>query len=110
MRKLLLLIVPAAALLVGSQTGKTYTGVITDTMCGADHGHMGVQPAGYAKCVRDCVKSGRFKYALLTADNQMLVLSDQATPEKFAAQKVRVTGVLFEKTKILKVEKIEPAR
>ena len=47
------------------------------------------------------------KYALLVGNN-VYVLSDQQTPEKFAAQKVKVTGVLYEKTKILKVDKIEP--
>jgi hypothetical protein len=48
------------------------------------------------------------KYALLVGNN-VYVLSDQQTPEKFAGQKVMVTGTLFEKTKILKVDKIEAA-
>ncbi len=88
---------------------KTYTGVITDTMCGADHAHMGVSPDD--KCVRECVKSGngKWKYALLAADKKMYVLSDQQTPEKFAAKKVKVTGTLYEKTGVLKVDKIEAA-
>ena len=89
-------------------TSKTYTGVITDTMCSRDHAHMKVSPE--SKCVRDCVGDGRtYKYALLTADG-LYKLSDQETPAKFAAQRVRVTGVLYEKTKILKVESIEPAK
>jgi hypothetical protein len=29
------------------------------------------------------------------------VLSDQKTPEKFAGQRVKVTGTLFEKTRML---------
>ncbi len=89
---------------------KTYTGVITDTMCGADHSHMGVTPD--EKCVRECVKSGngKWKYALLGADKKMYVLSDQQSPEKFAAKRVKVTGMLYEKTGVLKVDKIEPAR
>jgi hypothetical protein len=33
-------------------------------------------------------------------------LSDQKTPEALAAQRVKVTGVLYEKTKIIHVEKI----
>lgn len=86
---------------------KTYTGVITDTMCGKDHKHMGA--ADEAKCVRDCVKSGRYKYALVAGD-AMYVLSDQQTPEKFAAQRVRVKGMLYEKTKILRVDSIEAAK
>ena len=96
-------------LAVAQGPAKTFTGVITDTMCGADHAHMGIAPD--ARCVRDCVKAGKqWKYALLTADQKMHILSDQAAPEKFAAKKVKVTGVLYEKTGILRVDKIEAAR
>ena len=85
-----------------------YTGVITDTMCATKH-TMGISPD--SKCVRDCVKSDpkKWKYALLVG-NEMYVLSDQQTPEKFAGQKVKVTGSLFEKTKILRADKIEAVR
>lgn len=108
--KLILATLAAAATMAAQGPARTFTGVITDTMCGADHAHMGVSPD--AKCVRDCVKSGngRWKYALLVDGKKMLVLSDQQTPEKFAAQKVNVTGVLYEKTGILKVDKLEAAR
>lgn len=94
--------------LTGYAAAATFTGVITDTMCGLDHAHMGA--TDNARCVRDCVKSGsKYKYALHDG-KRMYVLSDQQTPEKYAAQKVRVTGVLNEKTGIIKVEKIEPAK
>ena len=109
MKTLTLALILSAALF--AQTGpKTYTGVITDTMCGADHAHMGVTPT--EKCVRDCVKSGngQWKYALLAADKKMYVLSDQQTPEKFAAKKVKVTGTLYEKTGVIKVDRIAAAR
>jgi hypothetical protein len=97
----------AAALAAGAQT-KVYTGVITDTMCGLDHKRM-MGATDDAKCVRDCVRTGKYKYALHDG-TRMYVLSDQQTPEKFAAQKVKVTGVLYEKTGIIKVEKIEAAK
>ena len=42
--------------------------------------------------------------------SKMYVLSDQQTPEKFAAQKVKVTGTLYPKTRIIKVDKIEAAK
>jgi len=108
MKHLLLFAVFATAAISVAAT-KTYTGVITDTMCGRNHAAMGVQPD--AKCVRECVESGngRVKYALLS-DGKVFVLSDQQTPENLAANKVKVTGELFEKTGILKVEKIEEAR
>ncbi len=85
---------------------QTFNGVITDTMCGANHKPMNVSPD--SKCVQECVKHGS-KYALLVGNN-VYTLSDQQTPGKFAAQKVRVTGALDEKNKTLKVAKIEAAK
>ena len=96
-----------AALLAAAEKPQTFTGVITDTMCGAKHS-MGITPDD--KCVRECVKMDpkKWKYALLVGKD-VYVLRDQQTPEKFAAQKVTVTGTLFEKTKVIKVDKIEAA-
>ena len=94
--------------MLAAEPAKTFTGVITDTMCGAKH-TMGIKPD--YKCVRECVKIDpkKWKYALLVGSN-VYVLSDQQTPEKFAAQKVKVTGSLDEKTKTIKTEKIEAVR
>ena len=63
MKHLLLFAFLASAALAAGAT-KTYTGVITDTMCGKSHAAMGVQPD--VKCVRECIKSGngKYKYAL----------------------------------------------
>lgn len=88
-----------------AQEHQSYVGVITDTMCGANHAAMNIKPD--AKCVRECVKDGKtFQYALLVG-KEVYKLSDQETPAKYAAEKVRVTGVLYTKTRILKVERIE---
>lgn len=97
-----------AAALASAQT-RTFTGVITDTMCGADHTHMGIKPD--EKCVRECVKSNpkKYKYALYDG-KKVYTLSDQQTPEKYAARKVKITGQLFEKTGIIRVDKIEPLK
>jgi 3-methyladenine DNA glycosylase AlkD len=106
MKKWFLSITAAGTLMASSGT-KTFTGVITETMCGTKH-TMGISPE--AKCVRECVKTDpkKWKYALQVGD-KLYVLSDQQTPEKFAAQKVNVTGTLFEKTNILKADRIEAA-
>ena len=59
-----------------------------------------------SKCVVECVKGDKnTKYALFDGKN-VYVLSDQKTPEQFAGKKVTVTGTLYEKTKILKVDSI----
>lgn len=91
----------AGALVAGAAT-QTFTGVITDSMCGKDHAMMKVTPD--SKCVLECVKQGS-KYALFDGKSSY-ILSDQKTPEQFAGQKVKVTGTLSEKTKILKVDSI----
>jgi hypothetical protein len=65
---------------------------------------MNVKPD--SKCVTDCVRAGS-KYALLDGSN-VYELSDQKTPEKFAAQKVKVTGTLDGQT--IQVKSITAAK
>ena len=105
MKKSLLTFVSAAGIAFAVGNTQTFTGVITETMCGTKH-TMGITPE--SKCVRECVKSDpkKYKYALQVGD-KLYVLSDQQTPEQFAAEKVKVTGTLFEKTGIIKADKIE---
>jgi hypothetical protein len=83
---------------------ETFTGVITDSMCGARHTMMKDQPDD--KCVKMCVK-GSSEYALFDGQN-IFKLSDQRQPAKFAAQRVKVTGTLDQKTKSIKISSIEP--
>jgi hypothetical protein len=54
-----------------------------------------------------CVK-GSGEYALYDGKN-ILKLSDQKLPAKFAAQRVKVTGTYDEKTQRIKVTSIEPS-
>jgi hypothetical protein len=63
-----------------------------------------------AECVKACQKHGGSVKYVLWDGKKTYKLSDQATPEKFAAQRVKVTGMLFEKTGIIKVDKIEAVR
>jgi len=69
--------------------GKTYTGTVSDAMCGAKH--MG----SAAECTRGCVKKGS-KYALVVGDKvYTLETSDQAALDaldKQAGAKATVTG------------------
>lgn len=85
----------------------TFTGVVTDSMCVKDHKAMNM--GSDAECTRACVKGQNAKYVLYDGQ-KTYKLSDQQTPEKFAAQKVRITGTLYEKTGVIKVDKIEAAQ
>jgi len=87
---------------------QTFTGIITDDMCDkADHKDMNMGPN--AQCVTECIKSMKGKYVLFDG-KASYVLSDQKAPEKFAAQKVTVTGTLDPKAKTIQVEKITAAK
>jgi hypothetical protein len=98
------LLLTAAALSFGA----TFTGVITDNMCdNADHKDM--KMGNDAKCVVECVKGMNGKYVLYDASaKKTYKLSDQNTPERFAARKVTVTGALDGDT--IKVESIAAAK
>ena len=104
MTKIFIPLFAGAALVFAAAAPKTYTGVITDTMCGKDHAMMNIKPD--SKCVAECVKSGS-KYALLEGSN-VYELSDQKMPEKFAGQKVKVTGTLDGQT--IQVKSISAAK
>ena len=107
MKRLIVTLLAAAALMVAADS-KTFTGTITDNMCDkADHKDM--KMGSDAKCVVECVKGMNGKYVLYDGKDAW-ELSDQKTPEKFAAKKVTVTGTLDEKTKTIKVSSIEAAK
>ena len=102
----LFLVTLLGAILATAQSAQTFTGVITDSMCGKDHSMMNDSPD--SKCVIDCVKAGS-KYAIYDG-KAVYILSDQETPAKFAAQKVKIIGVLDAKTKVIKVQSIQAAK
>jgi hypothetical protein len=107
--KSLIVILLAAASLSAVQGKQTFTGTITDNMCArANHSQMQMGPTD-AECVTACVSAHGATYVLYDGTN-VYELSDQKTPEKFAAKKVTVTGMLDAKTKTIKVESITAAK
>ena len=91
-----------------AQGKQTFTGVITDEMCPlGTHSHMRMGPTD-AECTKACVMSHDAKYMLYDGKSAYF-LSDQKTPEKFAAQKVQVTGTLDAKTMTIRVASIATA-
>jgi len=104
MRHLVASLLAAAALSAG-QGRQTFTGIITDDMCAAGgHARMRMGPTD-AECTIACIGAHGAKYVLLDGKN-VYALSDQRAPEKFAAQKVRITGTLDAKTGTIQVESI----
>lgn len=92
-----------------AQEKQTFTGVITDDMCPlGTHTHMRMGPTD-AECARACITSHGASWVLYDGKSAY-VLSDQKTPDTFAAQKVRVVGTLDAKTKTIRVESIAAAQ
>lgn len=91
----------------GAQGAKTYTGVVSDSMCKSNHASM--KPSSDPNCVVQCVRKHGSKYVLMVGETAY-TLSDQQAPERFAARKVRVSGSVDPKTNVLAVTSIEAAQ
>ena len=108
MKPLIVALLVIAALSASPGTQK-FTGTITDSMCTeADHSRMRMGSTD-AECTIACVSAHGATYVLYDG-KPYYRLSDQRTPEKFAGQKVTVTGTLDAKTRTIQVDSIAAAR
>jgi hypothetical protein len=107
--KTLLLSLLVIAALTAAPEKHAFTGVITDSMCAqGDHSRMQMGPTD-AECTIACILAHGASYVLYDGQ-EAYTLSDQKTPEKFAAKKVTVTGTLDAKTKTIHVDSITAAK
>lgn len=115
----LLFVFALATIAMSAQSAKdVFVGEISDSQCAtnvhsktqshkemtADH-TMGDTKAD---CVRTCVRKMGGSYVLLTPDGKVYRLSNQAISDKFAGEKVKVSGTV-DKSGLITVEKIEKA-
>ena len=108
MNRLMVGVLAGASLSAAPDT-QTFTGVITDSMCAtANHASMRMGPTD-ADCTTACVAAHGATYVLYDGAN-VYTLSDQRTPERFAAQKVRVVGTLDARTRTIDVESMSAAQ
>ncbi len=88
---------------------QTFNGTITDDVCAkGDHSHMRMG-ADDAECAAACVSAHGAAYVLYNGKT-FYKLSGPEAPEKFAGQKVKVTGVLDKKSQTIRVESIARAK
>lgn len=71
-------------------SAKTFTGVISDSMCGAQH--MAKDKTA-AQCTRECVQSGE-GYVLVVGKKTYTLKGDAAALDKFAGEEVTVKGTI----------------
>lgn len=102
-----LLLVPLLSF--GAQ--QTWTGEISDSMCGANHQAMAKsgKKVNPRDCTLECVKAGN-QYVFVSKD-QVFDIANQNLPDlqKHAAHKVELTGDLGSDGKTITVAKIQMA-
>ena len=92
-----------------AQSRHIFTGVITDELCAASgHSSMAMGPTD-GTCTRECVVAHDAQYVLLDG-KAVYLLDNQKTPERFAGERVQVTGVLDAKTNTSHVQSIARAK
>jgi len=78
----------AASIGVNQQTAVTLTGIVSDSLCGSDHG---IAAQGDPACTRLCVRLGA-EYALVVGKRLYVLQGHQPDLERFAGRPVRVRG------------------
>jgi len=105
MKYLILMFLLAISGLPAETPQQTFIGIVTDSECAkADHSRMQMGPTD-ADCTIACIDFHGALYVLYDGKDSY-TLSDQMTPKKFAAQKVKVVGTLDEKIKTIRVNSI----
>ena len=102
------LILLAVTALSAAQARRTFTGIVSDDMCGKDHSRMQMGPTD-AECTVACVNAHGDQYVLYDGKS-IYTLSDQQTPEKFAGQRVTIIGALDAKATTIQVDSIAAAK
>jgi len=85
----------AAVILASVATGfgasggeQTFTGIVSDSMCGKQHM---MKDKSAAECTRECVKSGS-DYALVVGDKVYTLKGDKSAIDKYAGEKATIKG------------------
>lgn len=100
------LAVPTSTRADATDAPQTFTGVISDDMCGLDHSGMGEKDD--KKCTLSCVESGSDFVLADREHKKVYKLDDQKKPKDFAGDKVVITGTLDGDT--IHVQSIEAAK
>jgi hypothetical protein len=96
-----------------SQRTLNLVGEIMDSRCAIDGAHdkmMGQNGTKNAKdCTLQCAKTGGSFVLIDPETKSVYQLDDQRKPEKFAGQRVRISGTYDEPSKTMHIESIESA-
>ncbi len=89
--------ISAGSVVVEKRPAITLTGIVSDSLCGTDHG---IKTAADAECTRACVELGA-QYALVVGKNVYVLQGHQADLERFAGNEVRLKGRVISRDTII---------
>jgi hypothetical protein len=84
----LFLSVALSTVAASAQSTQTFTGTVSDAMCGAHHMMHGKTPA---QCTRECVTQGA-DFALVSGDKVYTLKGDNNQFDKLAGENVTIKG------------------
>lgn len=97
-------LVLSAFALFAQTSPQSFSGTISDAMCGANHMMKNATPA---QCTRECVKRGS-DFALVSGTKVYTLKGDNTELDKFAGQKVTIKGEASGDT--ITVKSVAPAK
>lgn len=101
--KLAAIILGSALLAIAADKPQTFTGTVSDAMCGASH----QMPGSPAECLKSCIKGGS-AYALVVGDKVYKLQGKTDGLEAIGGGKATVTGTA--KGNTIEVETVSPAK
>lgn len=97
------------ALMSAAQDTRTFTGSISDELCGqGDHSQMRMGPTD-TECARACVESHGTSYVLFDGTTVYALAGSQKL-DAFAGRRVHIVGVLDAMTLTITMHSIAPAQ
>lgn len=107
--KIALPALPLIVLMSAAQDTRTFTGTISDDMCGrGDHSQMRMGPTD-AECARACIESHGASYVLFDGTTVYALAGSQKL-DAFAGRRVHIVGVLDAMTLTITMNSIAPAQ
>jgi len=92
MARLVFIVFTFLSLFAFAAAPQTFTGTVTDTMCGKKHMIPGKSDA---ECIRECMKSkGDWTYGLIVGDKVYSLAGDTSQFDANAGKRVKVTGAV----------------
>jgi len=89
--------IAAGSVVVEKRPAITLTGIVSDSLCGTDHG---IETAADVDCTRTCVELGA-QYALVVGRHVYVLQGHQGDLERFAGNEVRLKGRVISRDTII---------